>query len=154
MLILFLLLLELSSVLYWFYRHWQCWFWNTIEIQQVCATCIKMIPKKYFHLFSSNWHDLEGLLRIVSRQEWRAKPPRNELELLKLPVPKVIIAHTSNRYLYNTGMLIRPLFILLFKLCCFVFQSLFVILLTGRVCASGKNLSNISYGITISHTIF
>lgn len=34
-------------------------------------------------------------LRIVTRNEWLAQPPREKLEDLKLPVHKVIIAHTA-----------------------------------------------------------
>lgn len=34
-------------------------------------------------------------LRIVTRNEWLAQPPREELDNLKLPVHKVIIAHTA-----------------------------------------------------------
>ncbi|XP_053687820.1 peptidoglycan-recognition protein LC-like isoform X3 [Sabethes cyaneus] len=34
-------------------------------------------------------------LRIVTRNEWLAQPPKEDLELLKLPVHKVIIAHTA-----------------------------------------------------------
>ncbi|XP_055528859.1 peptidoglycan-recognition protein LC-like isoform X5 [Wyeomyia smithii] len=34
-------------------------------------------------------------LRIVTRNEWLAQPPREDLEKLQLPVHKVIIAHTA-----------------------------------------------------------
>lgn len=34
-------------------------------------------------------------LRIVTRNEWLAQPPREKLDDLKLPVHKVIIAHTA-----------------------------------------------------------
>ncbi|XP_058838800.1 peptidoglycan-recognition protein LC isoform X3 [Topomyia yanbarensis] len=35
-------------------------------------------------------------LRIVTRNEWLAQPPKETLALLKLPVHKVIIAHTAS----------------------------------------------------------
>lgn len=39
--------------------------------------------------------DTAGPLRIVTRGDWIAQPPENELDKLVLPSERVIIAHTA-----------------------------------------------------------
>lgn len=38
--------------------------------------------------------DYDGL-KIISRRDWLAQPPQNELPSLELPLKRVIIAHTA-----------------------------------------------------------
>lgn len=49
----------------------------------------------YFFPGSDLITDTAGPLRVVSRSDWIAQPPEHELEPLKLPVARVIIAHTA-----------------------------------------------------------
>ncbi|XP_058124372.1 peptidoglycan-recognition protein LC-like isoform X3 [Anopheles coustani] len=56
-------------------------------------------------------------LRLVTRQEWVAQPPREPLTDLKLPVSNVIIAHTATESCTNQGACIfRVRFIQLFHM--------------------------------------
>lgn len=52
-----------------------------------------------FHLYNSHvlatFAPKSKALRIVTRNEWLAQPPRERLDDLKLPVNKVIISHTT-----------------------------------------------------------
>jgi hypothetical protein len=49
------------------------------------------------HLFQCLGSDMlsTNVLRLVSRDEWLAQPPNNDLTPLNLPVGRIIITHTA-----------------------------------------------------------
>lgn len=49
----------------------------------------------------------ETTLRILSRSEWYAHPPSNELDKLDLPVEMIIIAHTATVGSMNTVIILQ-----------------------------------------------
>lgn len=57
----------------------------------------KGVPPEYPVDFVEN-DTLVVEFRLIPREEWLAKPPTEELDLLKLPVPYVIIMHTASQF--------------------------------------------------------
>ncbi|KAK5642878.1 hypothetical protein RI129_009045 [Pyrocoelia pectoralis] len=57
----------------------------------------KGTPPEYPVDFVEN-NTLATEFRLIPREEWLAKPAKGEMELLKLPVPYVIIMHTASQF--------------------------------------------------------
>lgn len=56
----------------------------------------QQINSDEYSKFNSNATNINELLKIVSREEWGARPPQGELTKLELPSTRVIIAHTAS----------------------------------------------------------